>query len=202
MLEARGLGRRWGGRWILRGVDLRVEPGRRLAVVGPNGAGKTTLLRMLAGLLRPTVGTIRLHGTAPESGAAYRRRIGYLAHEPLLVPELTARENLRVLAGACGVPPGRADGWLERVGLAARADDPVRTLSRGQRQRLALARALLHGPELLLLDEPHTALDAPGRRLLADLLAEHAARGGMAVIAAPDPVPDAEVLHLEGGGGQ
>jgi heme exporter protein A len=157
-----GLGRAYGERVALADVTLSLPPRRTLAVFGPNGAGKTTLLRVLATLLRPHAGRVRVLGHAlPEEGWAVRGRVGLLGHEPLLYRELTARENLRYHAALHGAARSRVDALLERVGLGRRADDPVRTLSRGMAQRVAICRAILHEPALLLLDEPLANLD-PG----------------------------------------
>lgn len=200
LLEACGLAKRWAGRWALRGVSLSVGPGQRLVVAGPNGAGKTTLLRVLAGLARPDYGWLRLFDL-PWDGRnpRLRRAVSYLGHEPPLLPDLTARENLAWVAGVYGLSAGWADAALARAGLARLAGMPVRALSRGQRQRLALARAFLPGVRLLLLDEPWTGLDADGRALLEAWLQEHEARGGAAVLTAHDPPAAGAVLRLEGG---
>ena len=156
----RGAGRRFGERAALRDVSLELEPGRTLVVFGPNGAGKTTLLRMLATLLRPHAGEVRVLGCAlPDGGYAVRGRIGFLGHEALLYRELTGRENLRFHARLHGVARTRVEAVLDAVGMRARADDAVAQLSRGMVQRLAIARAVLHDPELLLLDEPLANLD-------------------------------------------
>jgi heme exporter protein A len=156
------LGRAYGERVVLRDVTLRLPPGQTLAVLGPNGAGKTTLLRILATLLRPHAGRVRVLGAElPRDGWAVRGRVGLLAHEPLLYRTLTARENLRFHARLHRVDAGRAEALLAQVGLTHRADEPLRTLSRGLVQRVAICRAVLHAPELLLLDEPLANLD-PG----------------------------------------
>jgi heme exporter protein A len=156
------LGRAYGERVVLRDVTLRLPPGRTLAVLGPNGAGKTTLLRILATLLRPHAGRVWVLGAElPRDGWAVRGRVGLLAHEPLLYRTLTARENLRFHARLHRVDAARVDALLAQVGLTHRADEPVRTLSRGLVQRVAICRAVLHAPELLLLDEPLANLD-PG----------------------------------------
>ena len=158
----REVGRAYGDRVALAGVSLTLAHGRTLAVLGANGAGKTTLLRILATLLRPHAGEARVLGLAlPGEAWRARGRIGLLAHEPLLYRELSARENLRFHARLHGVADGRADALLGAVGLARRADEPVRALSRGLLQRVAICRAVLHSPELLLLDEPLANLD-PG----------------------------------------
>ena len=158
----RDAGRAYGERVALSGVTLELERGATLAVFGANGAGKTTLLRVLATLLRPHAGEAHVLGCAlPREGWAVRGRIGLLAHEPLLYRDLTALENLHFHARLHGVATGRARELLEAVGMARRADEPVRSLSRGMAQRVAICRALLHEPELLLLDEPLANLD-PG----------------------------------------
>jgi heme exporter protein A len=146
----------------LAGVTLELPRGATLAVFGANGAGKTTLLRVLATLLRPHSGEAAVLGHAlPREGWAVRGRIGLLAHDPLLYRDLSARENLRFHARLHGVPDARGGELLEAVGMARRADEPLRSLSRGMAQRVAICRAVLHKPELLLLDEPFANLD-PG----------------------------------------
>ena len=159
-IELEGLGRRFGERTALRDVTLTVPTGATLVVLGPNGAGTSTLLRVLAGLLRPHAGTARILGKElPGEGWAIRGRIGFLAHEPMLYRDLTPRENLRFHARLHDVPLERIEEMLDAVGMTARADDPVSVLSRGMVQRVAAARAVLHDPELLLLDEPLANLD-------------------------------------------
>jgi heme exporter protein A len=161
-IELADVGRAYGERIALTGVTLNVEEGETLAVFGSNGAGKTTLLRILATLLRPHRGVARVLGRElPKEGWAVRGQIGFLGHEPLLYRDLTARENLRFHARLHDVAAARGEELLERVGMARRADEPVRSLSRGMAQRVAICRALLHEPELLLLDEPLANLD-PG----------------------------------------
>ncbi len=176
---ARGLRARFGRVLALRDLSFEVQAGQRLAIFGPNGAGKTTLLRLLAGLLRPTSGELCLFGhDALRESAALRARLGVLGHTTYLYPELTARENLRLFGQLYDVPDlePRVDQRLALVGLAARRDDRIETLSRGLQQRLAIARAMLHDPDLLLLDEPDTGLDLPAFDLLAELLVGGAAR--------------------------
>jgi len=170
-----GVGRAYGERVVLRDVTLALAPGETLAVFGANGAGKTTLLRILAGLLRPHAGRALVLGAAlPREGWKVRGRVGLLAHDPLLYRDLTVRENLHFHARLHGVPDARADALVAQVGLAARADDPVRTLSRGMAQRAAICRAVLHEPELLLLDEPLANLDPGGAIAVAPLIGREA----------------------------
>jgi heme exporter protein A len=158
----RELGRAYGERVALAGVTLELPRGATLAVFGANGAGKTTLLRVLATLLRPHAGSATVLGRElPRDGWAVRGRVGLLAHEPLLYRDLSARENLRFHARLHGVDDARAEELLDAVGMARRADEPIRALSRGMTQRVAICRAVLHRPELLLLDEPLANLD-PG----------------------------------------
>ena len=170
-LELAGLIRRYGEREALSGVGLALPPGRTLVVFGPNGAGKTTLLRVLATLLRPHSGRVRVLGSdLPEDAWALRGRVGLLAHEPLLYRELSGAENLRYHARLHGVGEERVAELLDAVALGGRADEPVRTLSRGMVQRVAVARAVLHDPELLLLDEPYANLDPAAIELVAPLI--------------------------------
>ena len=185
-IALRGAGRRYGERAALRDVSLELEAGRTLVVFGPNGAGKTTLLRMLATLLRPHAGEVRVLGHAlPEGGYAVRGRIGFLGHEALLYRELSGRENLRFYARLYGVTQSRADAVLEAVGMTGRGDDPVAELSRGMVQRLAIARAVLHEPELLLLDEPLANLDPAAAAQVAPLIGP--ACGATRVVTSHDP---------------
>ena len=174
-IELEDVGRAYGERTALAGVTLTLEPGRTLAVFGANGAGKTTLLRILATLLRPHAGRARVLGRdLPADGWAVRGRIGLLAHDPLLYRELSARENLRFHARLHGVAESRVEALLDQVGLRARADEPVRTLSRGMAQRVAICRAALHDPELLLLDEPLANLDPGAADAVAPLIGREA----------------------------
>jgi heme exporter protein A len=185
-LEVAGLARHYGEREALIDVSLTLEEGRTLVVFGPNGAGKTTLLRVFATLLRPHAGEIRvLSSSVPEEAWAVRGRIGLLGHEPLLYRELTARENLRFHARLHGVKEERVDEVLAAIVLTKRANEPLRTLSRGMVQRVAVARTILHEPELLLLDEPHSNLDPAAIELVAPLIGAESKR--TRVICSHDP---------------
>src|SRR5580765_1560356 len=185
-IELRGLTRRYGERVALADVTLALPAGATLVVFGPNGAGKSTLLRVLATLLRPHAGTARVLGhELPGDGWAVRGRIGLLGHEPLLYRDLSGRENLHYHARLHGVALGRADELLDRVGLATRAGDKVHTYSRGMVQRLAVCRAVLHDPELLLLDEPRANLDPAAAELVEPLIG--AASGRTRVVTSHDP---------------
>jgi len=186
VLEVEGLARHYGEREALRGVSLSLGAGETLVVFGPNGAGKSTLLRVLATLLRPHAGSVRVLGSSlPGDAWSVRGRIGLLGHEPLLYRELTARENLRFHARLHGVPDARVELLLSAVAMSARADEPLRALSRGMVQRVAVARAVLHEPELLLLDEPNANLDPVAVELMEPLIG--ATSGCTRVICSHDP---------------
>jgi heme exporter protein A len=185
-LELSGVVRRYGEREALSGVGLSLPAGATLVVFGPNGAGKTTLLRVLATLLRPHAGSVRVLGSQlPQDAWAVRGKIGLLAHEPLLYRELTATENLRYHARLHGVGDERIAELLDAVAIASRADEPLRTLSRGLVQRVAVARSVLHDPELLLLDEPYANLDPAAIELVLPLIG--AASGRTRVVCSHDP---------------
>jgi heme exporter protein A len=175
MIHARGLTKRYGEKRVLERFDLDVEPGELVVVTGPNGSGKTTLLRLCAGLAAPSAGDLEV--------ALDRARIGYLGHEPLVYRELTALENLDLYGRLYRVPERREriGMLLERFGLWPVRRERAGSFSRGMLQRLALCRALLHEPELLLLDEPFSALDGEGAELLDRELAERRASSTMLV---------------------
>jgi heme exporter protein A len=180
VIRARGLEKRYGARRVLAGLSFDVAAGEALLVTGPNGSGKTTLLRLLAGLAAPTRGTLELE--------LPRGRLGYLGHEPLVYRDLTALENLELYGRLYRVPERRErmGMLLERFDLWAARNDRVASYSRGMVQRLALCRSLLHDPELLILDEPHAALDAEGAALLDAELVERGGRRTI-VVATHDP---------------
>ena len=180
MIETRSLAKAFGPKPVLRGVDLDIAPGEFVALMGPNGAGKTTLMRILATLSRPSLGRASVAGfPLPAAAEHVRRRLGVVLHHPLLYGDLSAEENLRFYARMYGLknPEARMTQVLEQVGLAARRREPVRTFSRGMQQRLAIARAVLHDPEVMLFDEPYTGLDQAASDMLDGVLREAAARG-------------------------
>ncbi len=181
--------RQFGRRWALVRVSLTCDAGEILGLIGPNGAGKSTLLAIVATLLAPTSGEVRYGAhTAKQAGAALRARIGLLAHDLLLYPELTARENLEFFARLYRVPDPRrrAAEALDRAGLGDRSNEVISSFSRGMRQRLALERALLHSPRLVLLDEPFTGLDDEATSRLVDRLRELKRDGAIVVLATHD----------------
>ena len=176
-IELERLERRYGERVALAGVSARVEEGQTLAVLGGNGAGKTTLLRVLAGMLRPHGGSARVVGAAlPGERWKLPARVGYLGHEPLLYRELSGRENLRYHAALHSVPHSRLETVLAALEIDHRADEPVRDLSRGLVQRLAIGRAILHDPPVLLLDEPRANLDPSAAELVEPLIGRSSGR--------------------------
>jgi heme exporter protein A len=190
-VEARGVSKAYGRHLALARTNLSLAPGEAVALLGANGAGKSTLLALLATLSPPSTGELRFDGELPSARA--RASIGVIAHESLCYADLTARENLAFFARLYAVDDGRAraEALLARVGLEGAADRPARTYSRGMLQRLAVARALLHHPRLLLLDEPFTGLDRDGAHTLAAILVEERARGATLLVVSHDfePLP-------------
>jgi heme exporter protein A len=187
LLEAHRLHRSFGRARILRGIDLALHRGESLAIVGPNGAGKSTLLRLLAGLMRPSAGEIQVMGRSlGRGGEGIRSAVGLLSHQSLLYDDLTVRENLLFAARlhSLAQPEELVDRALRAAALVERASELPRRLSRGLLQRAAIARALLHSPSVILLDEPFTALDAPAaERLRSDLRARLALGAALVVVA-------------------
>jgi heme exporter protein A len=191
MIEVRKLTKMFGINPVLRGLELDVARGEFLTLLGPNGSGKTTLLRILGALARPTTGTVKIGGwELPREADFVRRQLGVVSHLPLLYDTLTAEENLLFFARLYHLPVSerrdRVNALLRRVGLHRRARDVVQTFSRGMQQRLAIARAILHDPAVLLLDEPYTGLDQDAASLLDDLLREVAIGGRTVVMTTHD----------------
>ena len=196
MIQVTQLSKRYGSRWVLRDLNLEIPDGRFVALLGANGAGKTTLLRILATLLHPTSGYVTINGfELPQQAPMVRHTIGLVAHQPLLYSELTAEENLRFYARLYGIENSskQIGASLELTGLSSRRNDLVRTFSRGMQQRLAIGRALLHQPAVLLLDEPYTGLDEDACRRLDDLL-RHVTSLGRTILMASHDLLRAEAL--------
>ena len=186
-VDARGLTKVYGRHRALAGVDLTLRAGQATALLGPNGAGKSTLVGILSTMVTPTAGTVR-YGGAEVGEDELRGTIGLIAHESLCYGDLTGHENLVFFARLYGVADARAtaDKLLARVGLRDAANRAARTYSRGMLQRLAVARAIVHKPQLLLADEPFTGLDRDGAALLAEILREERARGCILVVVTHD----------------
>lgn len=207
VIEIRGLSKHYGPIAAVDGIDLDIRRGESVLLLGPNGAGKSTLLRMLSGLTRPTAGTLRVYGGSPagSAGSAVRRRLGLLSHQTFLYDHLTAAENLEFFARLYGVeqPQRVAHAALREVDLEDRASELVQGFSRGMQQRLAIARSILHRPELLLLDEPYTGLDRDAARRLSDSLQSLRSEGRTCVMTTHDfssglPVADRIVVLATG----
>ncbi|MDX1414549.1 MAG: heme ABC exporter ATP-binding protein CcmA [Candidatus Promineifilaceae bacterium] len=198
MIKISGLVKNYGLNAALRGVDLHVKPGEFVALVGPNGAGKSTLMRIVATLLRPTEGQVSVGGWAfPRHAARVRRHIGLVSHQPLLYRDLTAAENLTFFARLYQLDDLelRVQEALKQVGLFARQRDAVGGFSRGMVQRLTIARATLHEPEVLLLDEPYTGLDQDASQLLDDLLRKESENGRTILLITHDIGHGLEMCH-------
>ena len=189
MIEVHRLYKRFGPKTVLRDLEFQVAQGEFVALLGPNGAGKTTFLRILSSLSRPTLGEVKIAGhRLPHQAAEVRQRLGVVSHMPLLYGDLTAEENLQFYGRLYSIPSlqQRIEAILEQVGLLNRRKDLVRTFSRGMQQRLAIGRAVLHDPEVLLLDEPHTGLDQDACEMLDGALKQVAARGRTVVMTSHD----------------
>jgi heme exporter protein A len=189
LIRVRKLIKRFGLKTVLNGVDLDVAPGEFVALLGPNGAGKTTFLRILSSLAHATAGDVAIAGwRLPREAAAVRARLGVVSHMPLLYGDLTAEENLRFYGHLYAISrlPERVAEVLEIIGLEARQHDLVRTFSRGMQQRLAIGRAVLHDPEVMLFDEPHTGLDQDASTMLDRVLLSVAARGRTVLMTSHD----------------
>jgi heme exporter protein A len=194
-IQSLSLGKRFGARWVLRGVSFDIRPGEAVGLCGDNGSGKSTVLRILATLLRPNAGTALIN-TADilTDSTTVRAKVGYLAHTPGLYDDLTARENLCFAADMLGVTHSSVNVTLERVALDGVANDRVRGFSAGMQRRLALARLMLRRPDVLLLDEPYSNLDAKAVEIMNALIADTCAQGGSALIALHELAPARAVL--------
>ena len=189
MITVKKLVKRFGLKTVLRGVDFDVQPGEFVALLGPNGAGKTTFLRILASLSRPSLGEVNIAGhKLPHEAAQVRARLGVVSHLPLLYGDLTAEENLQFYARMYNIPGFelRISEVLEMVGLENRRRDLVRTFSRGMQQRLAIGRAVLHDPDVVLFDEPYTGLDQDASSMLDEVLKTVAGKGRTVVMTSHD----------------
>jgi len=189
VISIKRLVKRFGAKNVLRGLDFEAQQGEFVAILGPNGAGKSTFLRILSSLTKPTFGEINVAGyQLPAQAAAVRSRLGVVTHLPLLYGDLTAAENLRFYGRMYALKniDQRVEEILEMVGLSHRGHDLVRTFSRGMQQRLAIGRAIIHDPEVMLFDEPHTGLDQDACDMLDGLLRSVAARGRTVIITSHD----------------
>ncbi len=190
-IELDGVERSFGERRVLKGISASLKGGDRLLVRGPNGSGKSTLLKIVAGILTPTGGSVRVvqDGGRPAEGADRRRMTGYLAPDLVLYEEFSSLENLDFFGRVRGLGRDRArdQALLERVGLGRRGEDPVGTLSTGMRQRAKVAFALQAAPRILIFDEPGSNLDEPGRRIIAEAVEAQGDQEGIVIIASNDP---------------
>lgn len=189
MIEVNKLVKRFGLKTVLRGVDFQAQPGEFVILLGPNGAGKTTFLRILSSLSRPSMGLVKVAGySLPAQAAAVRQRLGVVSHMPLLYGDLTAEENLQFYGRMYNIAGlnERISAVLELIGLSHRRYDMVRTFSRGMQQRLAIGRAVLHDPDVMLFDEPYTGLDQDASEMLDEVLKNVAAAGRTVVMTSHD----------------
>ena len=194
-IDARGLGKRFGVRWVLRGVTLDVASEEAVGLLGPNGSGKSTVLRILGTLLKPNAGGATVQGLdVVRDAASIRSHVGYLAHTPGLYEDLTAGENLEFAADMLGLPSSSASESLDRVGLGAMRETRVRGFSAGMQRRLALARLILRRPKILLLDEPYANLDEAGVELMNSIIREVISGGGAALLALHELAPSRTIL--------
>lgn len=189
MIEVHKLIKRFGSKTVLRGIEFKVQPGEFVALLGPNGSGKTTFLHILATLSKPSIGEIRIAGFhLPSQASSVRQQIGVVTHQPLLYGDLTAEENLLFYGRMYAIPDigNRIAEVLAMIGLLARRHDLVRTFSRGMQQRLAIGRAVLHNPDVMLFDEPYTGLDQDASTMLDDVLQTVASHGRTVVMTSHD----------------
>jgi heme exporter protein A len=194
-IDVSGLGKRFGLRWVLRGVSFDVRGGEAVGLLGPNGSGKSTVLRILGTLLTPNAGTATVNGLdIVRDASRVRGQVGYLAHTPGLYDDLTARENLAFAAAMLGAPSTAIDDCLERVGLTHVSGERVRGFSAGMQRRLALARLILRSPRVLLLDEPYSNLDAGGIELMNSIVAGVVGSGGAALVVLHELAPAGAML--------
>ncbi len=194
-IDADGLGKRFGIRWVLRGVTLGVDQGEAVGLLGPNGSGKSTVLRILGTLLKPNAGSATINGLdIVRDSISVREQVGYLAHTPGLYEDLTAWENLKFAADMLGLPKSSADSSLERVGLGAMANSRVRGFSAGMQRRLALARLIMRKPRVLLLDEPYSNLDEEGVELMNSVISDILQADGAALLALHELAPARGIL--------
>ena len=194
-IDARGLGKRFGIRWVLRGVTLEVGRGEAVALMGSNGSGKSTVLRILGTLLRPNAGTAAVNGLdIVDDSSAVRAEVGYLAHAPGLYDDLTARENLEFAADMLGLDHSAVDSSLDRVGLTPMANTRARGFSAGMQRRLALARLIMRRSRVLLLDEPYSNLDEAGVEVMNSVIRDVVSRGGAALLALHELAPARGIL--------
>lgn len=194
MIQVKKLVKRFGPITVLRELDFEVRSGEFVALLGPNGAGKTTFLRILSSLSKPTSGLVQVASyRLPEGAVHVRALLGVVSHQPLLYGDLTAEENLSFFARLYGVDRPRIGEVLDLVGLSNRKSDLVRVFSRGMQQRLAIGRSILHNPQILLLDEPHTGLDQEAGEILDSVLREIALEGRTVVMTSHDLVRAAEL---------